>query len=372
MPTAIKLHHYLVDANWTGQALIGPDTGVRFSYRIGRFIKSYLRGLPWRDAYYYVQGQEYWILANWRLHALTGQDAYRDIAVHCSEYMLTQQRDDGAWEYPHVEWKGQFATVEGTCGSLGLLETYRQTGDQRFLTAVLRWHRFLIETIGFQHIGDELAVNYFAHRRGARVPNNSALVLRFLAELAEVTGDAAYLQYRAGLLTFLNRAQMPTGELPYRVDGVDGRRRLTHYQCFQYNAFQCIELMRYHKTTGDRDVLPIITGLLGFLRQGVAADGHALYQCGNQYRAVTYHTAALAAAFTLAGDLGIDGYDDVAQRSYAYLFGLQRRDGSFAHSLRDYHLLSDQRSYPRYLSMILYFLLEPLCTDEQRRMQRVV
>src|SRR5437764_3211510 len=117
MPAATKLHRYLVDAHWNGQALIGPDSGIRFNYRIGRFIKSYLRGVPWRDNYYYVHGQAYWILANWRLLALTGQDTYRDIAVRCSECMLTQQRDDGAWEYPNVEWKGRIATVEGTWGS---------------------------------------------------------------------------------------------------------------------------------------------------------------------------------------------------------------------------------------------------------------
>jgi hypothetical protein len=373
MLAALKLHHYVVGRHWNGQALIGPDTGIRFNYRIGRFIKSYLRGVPWRDDYYYLQGQGYWVLANWRLLALTGQDSYRDIALRCSECMLTQQRDDGAWEYPNVEWKGRVATVEGTWASLGLLESYRQTGDQRFLRAIRRWHRFLIETIGFQHIGDELAVNYFANRSWPRVPNNSANVLRLLAELADASGDAAYLQHCVSLLTFLRRAQMPTGELPYQVDGVDRRKRWSHHECFQYNAFQCLELMRYHETTADTDVLPMIAGLLSFLRAGVATDGHALFECGHaQHRAVTYHTAALAAAFARAGHLGINGYHDVAQRSYSYLFRVQRRDGSFAHSRREYHLLSDQRSYPRYLSMVLYFLLEPLCADEQsgRRRER--
>ena len=116
---------------------------------------------------------------------------------------------------------------------------------------------------------------------------------------------------------------------------------------------------------------PMIAGLLRFLRGGVATDGHALFECGHdQHRAVTYHTAALAAAFARAGHLGMNGYHDVAQRSCSYLFGLQRRDGSFAHSRREYHLLSDQRSYPRYLSMVLYLLLEPLCADEQSRTRR--
>jgi len=365
MPTAMKLHRHLILKHWKGQALLGPDPGIRFNYRIGRFVKSYLRGLPWRDDYYFVQGQSYWILANWRLLALTGQDTYRDIAVRCSEYMLTRQRDDGAWVFPHVEWKGRVTTVEGTWGSLALLETYRQTGDRRFLGAILRWYEFLIETIGFQRSGDELIVNYFANFGTAQVPNNSALVLRFLAELADVTADAAYLRHGAGLLTFLRRVQLPTGELPYRVDGVGRKGPRPHYQCFQYNAFECLDLMRYHDATGDADVLPVIAGVLGFLRGGMAADGHALYQCDHgRHRAVMYHTAVLAAAFAKAGHVGVDGYDDLARRSYSYLLGAQRRDGGFAHSRREYHVLSDQRPYPRYTSMILYFLLEPLCAGE--------
>ena len=39
---AILLHRYLVTNHWIGHTLIGPDSGIRFNYRIGRFIKSAL------------------------------------------------------------------------------------------------------------------------------------------------------------------------------------------------------------------------------------------------------------------------------------------------------------------------------------------
>jgi hypothetical protein len=354
---AVRLHQHLVARHWGRQGLTGPDPGIRFNYRIGRFIKSYFPKLPWDDNLYYLQAQGYWVLGNWCLFTLTGEEAYREIALSCSTHMLMQQRDDGAWEYPNPEWKGRVATTEGTWGSIGLLETYRQTADSTFLTGALRWNKFLVETIGFQRIGDELAVRYFANQGDARVPNNSAFVLRFLAELADVTGDKVYLQPSMGLLTFMQRAQKATGEFPYQTAGVAGGNSRSHFQCYQYNAFQCLDLIRYHEITGDVVALSLITRILAFLREGLAEDGHAYYECGNRHRAVTYHTAVLGAAFTKASQLGIDGYDDLANCAYSYLLRLQRPDGGFAYSQGDYYLLSDQRSYPRYLAMILYHLL---------------
>lgn len=356
---AIRLHRYLLDRHWDGQALIGPDVGVRFNYRIWRFLKGYAPWVPWKDDYYYVQGQAYWILANWRLWLLDSDQRYRELAARCSAYMLQRQREDGAWEYPNVEWKGRIATAEGTWGALGLLETYRHTGDESCLAGALRWHRFLIDTIGFQESDGEVAVNYFAQRGGTRVPNNAAFVLRFLAECAALTGENAYLDRCAGLLTFLRRAQYPTGEFPYTVRGVDGETGRAHFQCYQYNAFQCLDLMRYHEITGDETARPLIAGVLRFLSTGVARDGHALHDCDNRSREVTYHAAVLAAACSRAEYLGFGARAEPARRLYARLARTQRRDGSFIHSRRDYGVLSDRRSYPRNLAMTLHFLLEP-------------
>ncbi len=40
LQAAISLHRYMVGRHWTGHALVGPDPGIRFNYRIGRFVKS--------------------------------------------------------------------------------------------------------------------------------------------------------------------------------------------------------------------------------------------------------------------------------------------------------------------------------------------
>lgn len=355
--SARALHRHLLDEYWEGGQLLGPDHGVRFNYRLGRFVKSYLRALPWRDRLYYLQGQSYWTLANWRLYDAENDESFRRIAVACCEAILARQRPDGAWDYPNREWKGRVACAEGTWASIGLVRTYQETRDEKFLAGALEWYRYLVEEIGFQETAGGLAANYFAGgREEPPVPNTTAFVLRFLAELAEAAGDNEYRRRCPALLGFMVEAQKPNGEFPYVISS-HNRRSMEHFQCYQYNAFQCLDLMRYHRLTNDQTASGLVAAVLGFLRGGLAADGHALYQCGARRGAVTYHAAALAAAFTEARALEIDGYEEAASQAYAYVLGLQRADGSFPHSFGDYGVLSDRRAYPRNEAMILYHLL---------------
>jgi hypothetical protein len=353
---ALRLHRHLMDEYWEENALLGPDHGIRFNYRIGRFVKSYLRALPWGDRLYYLQGQSYWTLANWRLYPVAGDETFRKLAVACSDGMLARQRADGAWDYPNREWKGRTANAEGTWAALGLIKTYQETREERFLAGALAWHRYLEDEIGFEEAAGGLAANYFAHRADPPVPNTTGFVLRFLAELADATGEEAYGRRCQGLLAFMGEAQKPNGEFPYVLSSGTGRS-MEHFQCYQYNAFQCLDLMRYHHLTKDEKARALVARVLRFLRGGLAADGHALYECGARRGAVTYHAAALAAAFSEAHLFGIDGYDEAASRAYAYVLSLQRADGSFPHSFGDYGVLSDQRAYPRNEAMILYHLL---------------
>ena len=358
MHAALRLHRFMMATYWNGGRIIGPDSGVRFNRRIGRFIKSYLRFLPWKDFYYYLQAQGYWVLANSLLFQQTGEESYRHIALRCSEHMMEQQRRDGAWDYPNPEWRGRVATAECTWGALGLLATYRLAKNERFLCSALRWHHYLIHEIGFQQIGNELAVNYFAKRPTARVPNNSAFALRFLAELADATGDRSYLQQCGGMVTFMQHAQKPNGEFPYMVEGTTlGARYREHFQCYQYNAFECLDLMQYYELTHDSAMRPLIGNCLGFLAGGVARDGHVFLDCGKGSGHTFHHTAVLGAAFAMAGCLGFAGYESLCDQTFAYLLAQQRKDGSFAYSSADYHILQDQRSYPRNLSMILFHFL---------------
>jgi hypothetical protein len=117
-------------------------------------------------------------------------------------------------------------------------------------------------------------------------------------------------------------------------------------------------LLRYYEVTGDAAARPIITRLVSFLAGGVSSEGYAYYQCEQKQRTVTYHTTALGAALGKATQVGIADYADLARRAFAYVLGLQKTDGGFDHSQRDYRFLADQRSYPRYLAMIVYHLLQ--------------
>jgi prenyltransferase beta subunit len=368
---ARRLHQYLIKNHWRDQALIGPDPGVRFNYRLFRFIKSYLRIFPWRDDLYYLQGQGYWALANWQLYILTGEDRFRTTAIACSDTMLKHQQPDGAWAYPNPEWKGRYATAEGVWAALGLIETYRQTGERRFLDGIMSWYQFMMTETGFQRIGDQLSVNYFAHRQVGRVPNNTAFVLRFLAELSQIKASETYLTPCKDLLKFLEAVQKDSGEFPYCVPGENDSNDTPHFQCYQYNAFQCLDLMRYVEITGDTRALPLIKRVLAFLRGGLGKDGHLSYDCDSSHHTVTYHTAAAAAAFDKAIQFGFDNYQPQAELAYQYVLGQQHQDGSFPHSRGDYKLLADRRSYPRYLAMILYHLLHPPMTKFSQKTHEI-
>lgn len=359
----LKLHQYLMRAHHKNGALIGPDPGVRFNYRIFRFIKSYLRALPWRDNLYYLQTQGYWTLGNARLYQQTGDAVYRRLLTETADTILARQRPDGAWPYPNPEWSGRVATAEGVWGSIGLIEAYRVTDDQRYLDGAYRWERFMLDVIGFQRMGEQAAINYFASTRLERIPNNSTFAIRFLAELMDVDGERDHLEPVDGMLAFLQAVQADTGEIPYAVSGTQGGSPMRHFQCYQYNAFQCLDLLRYHALTGDDRVRPMIEGLLRFLQTGVQADGSVTYACDERSRSVTYHAAVTAAAFATATDAGFGDYTALAGRIYAYVLSRQRSDGSFPHSRGDYRLLQDQRSYPRYLSMILFHLLHQPVTE---------
>jgi hypothetical protein len=354
--SALALHAVLLRRHWRDDGLVGPDMGIRLNYRIGRFVKSYLPMVPWRDDLYYEQAQAYWTLANLRLLELTGDEDFARLATATAHGVLARQRPDGAWEYPNPEWRGRVATTEGTWASIALVETYRRTGEASMLEAALRWYRFLEERIGFQRALGGLAFNYFAGRAAAPVPNNSADVLRLLAELADATGADRFLDRAPELLTFLAAAQRPSGELPYQVS-LDGEAvRLPHYQCPQYNAFECLDLVRYQRLTEDRSVRPIVAGLRRFLQRTIGVDGEVPYACQARTPQVTYHLAAVAAALHAAAPVvGKTSTDDtlVLRR----LLALQRADGSFPHSRADYGFLRDDRSYPRTLAMILHHLL---------------
>jgi hypothetical protein len=333
--------------------LVGPDSGVRLNHRVGRFVKSYLRALPWKDDLCYMQAQAYWILANWELWDRTRDPRHRALALAAGAGVLSRQRGDGAWEYPNPAWQGRIATAEGSWASIALAESHRRSGDPAFLEAALRWWRFLLDEIGFSAAPGGSAVNYFAGRATAAVPNNSAFTMRMLAELADASGDGTLLERCAPMLGFVAAAQLPTGELPYEV-GAHARR---HFQCTQYNAFQALDLSRYEQLTGDRAAAPVVAGLMGFLRDRVGPGGAIPYACGAARPQVSYHLAAVSAALAEGHRRGIDGCAAAAERALARLLALQDPDGAFPHSLGDHRILRDRRAYPRNLAMILHHLL---------------
>jgi uncharacterized protein YyaL (SSP411 family) len=354
--SALAIHQCIERQFLIDGAMIGPDPGVRFNYRIWRFLKSYTPWFPWNDGLYYLQGQGYWVSANWMLSE-ENDDRFARLALAATRQVADRQRTDGAWDYPNPEWKNRVATVEGMWASFALLESYRRTGCEEFLERALQWHRFFENNIGFQIYKGMTAVNYFAGKTENPVPNNSALALRYLANMANATGDTHFLTICSPMVDFLRQVQRPTGEFPYVVDDP----RMQHFQCFQYHAFFYLDVWNYYVLSGDERVREMLQGVLRFMRGALAPSGYCYYQCDQHYRTVNYHTVAAAAALSACTNIGLSDaevaeYQSLAERAVRYVLQLQRPDGSIPHSRGDYHFLSDQRKYPRYLAMMLFHL----------------
>ena len=358
---ARDLFGFLEREFWNGSALEGPDPGIRWNTRVGRFLKSYLSMIRWNDALIYQQAQAYWTFANWMMWRSSQVERHRDLAVATSEGTLALQTPEGYWHYPNPEWRGRIATVEGCFAALGLLDSYRETGDERYLDAAVRWHAYMDTEVGYRNQSDPamLAINYFQHAagHGGGVPNNSTLVLWLLARLWEETGDRDYLDRAPAMVKWLDHVQLEDGELPYRLGSVPEESEI-HFLCHQYNAFEFMDLVHYRRITGDDAISGVIERLAGFLAAGVTPEFHTAYNCNDRHTTVLYYDLALAQALQQATDLGLGDHRDVAAKMYRGVIAQQRSDGGFAyHSKRNYRVMSDRRSYPRYLSMMLVHLL---------------
>jgi hypothetical protein len=141
------------------------------------------------------------------------------------------------------------------------------------------------------------------------------------------------------------------------VNDLEGNGRI-HFLCYQYNAFEFIDLVDYYDLTGDAEVLPILEPLAQYLAGGITSAGAGRYDCAHSTPEVLYYSLAIAQALSQATARGLGSYQDLVDRTYSNALIRQRVDGGFAfHSRANYGVLCDRRSYPRYLSMILNHLL---------------
>jgi hypothetical protein len=351
---ALRLHRHLDRTHLQKGLLAGPDPGVRLNLRFWRFLKSYAGLTNGPERHVFMQGAAYWIMANWVLLDLRGEQAFGYLAARGADRVADLQRGDGSWQYPLKERRHLAATIEGNWASLALLESFRRTGEERYLRAALDWKRFLLRRIGFQSYEGTLAVNYFDRPRG-NIPNNTTNTLWFLAESALHEPDAEAEEKIHGMKAFLKKVQRPNGEFPYIVESPYEKGK-PHYLCFQYNAFEFLDLCHYYRIRGDEEVVPMLESLAGFLSSGLTLRGWARTSCIRERPRVIYYTASLAYALWKAHALGISGDAEKWRRGILRVLEHQNPRGSFPHSRGDYGILEDSRSYPRYQAMILYFL----------------
>ena len=355
LAAARRLHAYVLARHVHGARLEGPDQGVRWNIRVWRFWKSYLPWLSPRERHFFLQGQGYWVLANWALFELTGEPAFRERAREATEAILAAQRPDGAWSYPLRERRHLVATVEGNFAAIALIEAHRRGLGDRALVAARRWYDYVEKTIGYQEHPGGLAINYFDKPRGL-VPNNTAEWIWVLGRLARATGEPRFLDRVPALLGFLEAVQLPSGELPYELAGRFESRTRLHYLCYQYNAFQCMKLAWYAAAHDDPRARALATRIAGFLAGGVRPTGAVRASCDAVLPEVVYYSDAVGTALDTVTRLGWADHGALAERTFAFVLSRQRSDGGFPFSRGDYYVLSDRSSYPRYLATTLFHL----------------
>jgi hypothetical protein len=359
LSSAQRLHAHLTRRHYSAGLVHGPDAGVRFNLRAGRFLKSALDFVPWRDDYVFMQTQGYWILANWMLHAASGEQRYRELALESTEATLKLQTPEGFWAYPLPARRHLIATVEGDWGAIGLLATYAREPRGKLLDAAVRWYDFLVNRVGFQAHAPGKAINYFDKPRG-KVPNNSVEAAWIFLRLWKATGDGRFLKHVDALLDFIGAVQLPTGELPYIVASPYERGR-EHYLCFQYNAFQFLKLVWSDDLRPGSRASAILPRHARFLEKGATSSGASAADCSNVTPEVDYYTAVLAAALHEAAGRGWVESFELSERCFARVLARQRPDGSYGYSTGDCGFLRDRRSYPRPQVMTLFHLLYPYC-----------
>jgi hypothetical protein len=351
LDAARALHDYLVRSHWDGRVLVGPDPVGKINWRVTRFARSYFPFLFGDKGLIYLQGQAYWIRSNLKLLSLLQDERYLEYASASADYIVAAQPEDGAWLHPPIRGRrGFISTVEGVWASLGLTAAYAATGDERYLQAAIRWYDYQVQHIGFEPVNGGLAANYYAHTHHS-VPNVTTMLIWLTVELERLTGDGRFTDYTEPMLTFIESSQLPNGELPYVFE------RRPHFMCYQYNSFQFLDLAYTYEQWPHERLLTVLRKLALFLSTGLLPNGSSRYDCFNKTPEVTYWGGALASALRMATQLGLGDYLAQSDRAYQHLLSRQRSDGGFDFSRRNYSLLRDQNSYPRYLAMILHQLL---------------
>ncbi|MGD8813299.1 MAG: hypothetical protein PVI78_02355 [Anaerolineales bacterium] len=351
LQASLDLHCYLINIHWDGHALRGSDPIGKINWRITRFVKSYIRWPAGKDRLVYQQGLAYWAIANSYLYEMTNEAKCLDLMGRSADFALDQQLDNGTWKHPPIWGRRDFiSTVETTWACLGLAHAYQVLKDQAYLEAARKGLDAIIEIIGLREVGQGKAVNYYAHSN-VLVPNVTTMVLRLMGILQLITGDESHLTEAPAMIAFLKTAQMGNGELQYIYF------RKPHFQSYQYNAYQFMDLASYYRTTGDETIRPLLAGIAKFLVTGQQENGACRFGNNQERPEVTYFTAALANALMEADALALGDYASQAELSYRHLLTRQGSKGEFPFSRYNYGFLTDTQSYPRYLAMILYHIL---------------
>jgi hypothetical protein len=162
------------------------------------------------------------------------------------------------------------------------------------------------------------------------------------------------LKYGPPLIAWLRTVMLANGEFPYSV----GDSGIPHFLCYQYNAFEFLDLLECYQVFPSETLVEMLRRSAAYLVTGIGPDGVPKYDCTHDHPEVLYYGAAIATALRLASKAGFGAYDEAAERAMRWVISHAAPEAVFHFfSRKNYFVLSDRRSYPRNLAMILYHCL---------------
>lgn len=190
-----------------------------------------------------------------RLHAATGDSAWREKAVSELEWLIENQSPgySGACWGNHFDYQARSGSIPKGVPSVvwtalighGFVEGYEQFGEDRFLQIAVSSCEHILRDLATFRIGDGVCINY-TPRESDLVHNANTLGASLLARVYAKTGNEAYRGLAENAMRYTAQHQRADGSWYYgeaaNLHWIDNFHTAYVLDCFKY----------YVDSTGDK------------------------------------------------------------------------------------------------------------------------
>jgi hypothetical protein len=223
-----------------------------------------------------------------KLHALTGEEQYRDRARWCFDWLIEHQSTGysgscwgNAFDYisrgsyiprgaPTIVWSGLIGH--------NFVEAYRALGDTRYLDIARSVCAFIMKDLPRIPAPVGVCLSYVTDGTIA-VHNSNLLGARLLAEVYKETGDGKYRDLATEAVRYSAAGQLPNGAWYY------GEEPKFHWIDNWHTAYNLDAILDYQRNAGSNEFDAVISrGLEFYLDNFFTEEAGPKYYAGRVYR----------------------------------------------------------------------------------------